>query len=140
MFGNNKKSWGDRIRERLTEYIDQRFDDYRGQLSHDVSEGISILAGLIAIWTVGILLVVFVGFSLALLLGWGLSYFMGTLGYLLGFVIITLVILGGGLWVLSRRVKLIERPVFKLISQSLRAPNKNDDDDYGDELEEIEED
>ena len=60
MFGNKKASWTEQLRVKITDYVDERFEDYRGQISIDLARGLASLAGLIAIWTLAIVCLLFV--------------------------------------------------------------------------------
>ena len=49
MFGNKKPSWTENLRVKITQYVDERFEEYRGQIAVDLARGLASLAGLIAI-------------------------------------------------------------------------------------------
>ncbi|MCP4441180.1 MAG: hypothetical protein GY810_19925 [Aureispira sp.] len=117
-----KKNWTERLRERLTEYVDKRFEDYRGQIALDLSRGLAGLAGLVAIWTIGIICSVFVGIALALFLAWGLSFWIGQFAYIVSFFTIAIVFLGIAYFIIQHKEKYIEDPVFKIMSKTLRSP------------------
>lgn len=120
MFGN-KKTISDRIKEVLTEYIDTKFEDYRAQIALDLSNGLAALAGLIAIWTLAIVCVIFVSITMALLLGWLLSFWLYHFGYILSFLLIAGGLMGGAYWLLKNKKEYIEEPVFNIMSKTLRT-------------------
>ncbi|BDS15532.1 phage holin family protein [Aureispira anguillae] len=121
MFGS-KKTITDRVKETLTEYLDTKFDDYRGQIALDLARGLASLAGLIAIWTLAIVCLMFVSIALALLLGWIFSFFMSSFAYVLSFLLIAIVLLSVAYYILKHKEKYIEAPVFKIMSETLRSP------------------
>lgn len=121
MFGS-KKNWTERLRERLTEYVDKRFEDYRGQIAIDLARGLAGLAGLVAIWTIGILCSVFVGIALALFFAWALSFWIGQFAYIVSFFIIAIIFIGIAYFIIKHKEKYIEDPVFKIMSKTLRSP------------------
>lgn len=121
MFGN-KKNWTERLRERLTEYVDKRFEDYRGQIALDLARGLAGLAGLVAIWTIGILCSVFIGIALALFFAWILSFWMGQFAYIISFLSIAIIFSGIAYFIIKHKEKYIEDPVFKIMSKTLRSP------------------
>lgn len=118
----NKKGITDRIKDVLTEYIDKKFEHYRGQIANDLAKGLASLAGLIAIWSLAIICLIFVSFTLALLLGWIFSFWMQSFAYVLSFLIVAVALLGTAFFVLINKEKYIEDPVFKIMSETLRNP------------------
>jgi uncharacterized membrane protein YqjE len=122
MFNKNKLSWTDQLKDKITKYVDELFEEYRGQLSIDLSRGLAALAGLIALWTLAIVCVVFISITIALLIGWILSSYFQQFAYVLGFLLVALVLLGGAYYILQHRKKYIEQPVFNTMSKALRSP------------------
>ena len=118
MFGN-KKTLSDRIKEVLTEYIDKKFEDYRSQLANDLSRGLAALAGLVAIWTLAIVCLMFVSIALALLLGWAFTFWMNSFSYVLSFLIIAVFLLSTAFIILFNKKRFIEDPVFNIMSETL---------------------
>ncbi len=121
MFGNKKQSWTEQLRVKITKYVDERFEDYRGQIAIDLARGLASLAGFVAIWTLAIVCLIFVAFTLALLLGWGFSFWMQDFAYVLSFLLVALALLGGAYFILKNKKEYIEEPVFKIMSESLRS-------------------
>ena len=121
MFGS-KKTLTDRVRDTLTEYIDTKFEDYRGQISLDLARGLAALAGLIAIWTLAIVCLMFVSITFALLIGWALSFWMSSFAFVLSFLIVAVILLGAAFYILMNKEKYIEEPVFKIMAETLRSP------------------
>lgn len=123
MFGNKKPSWTEQLRVRITQYVDERFEEYRGQIAVDLARGLASLAGLIAIWTLAIVCVLFVAFTLALLLGWMLSFWMpASFAYVLSFLLVASALMGAAYFLLQNKEAYIEEPVYKIMSESLRSP------------------
>jgi hypothetical protein len=122
MFGN-KKNITDRVKDSVTEYIDEKFDQYRGQIAFDVSRGLAALAGLVALWSVAIISGIFLAITLALLIGWLLSFVMNEGAYLVSFGGMALTIIAGTYFLIKNRKQYIEDPVFKIMSNVLRAPS-----------------
>lgn len=121
MFGS-KKTITDRVKDSLTDYLDEKFDNYRGQIALDLSRGLAALAGLIALWSVAIIGGIFLAVSLSLLLGWLLSFVMDSGSYVVSFGLMTVVVLAGTYYIIKNKDKLIEEPVFKIMSDMLRSP------------------
>lgn len=121
MFGS-KKTITDRVKDVLTEYLDDKFEDYRGQISLDLARGLASLAGLVAIWTLAIVCVVFVSIAFALLLGWALSFWMSSFAFVLSFLIVAVILLCSAFIILLNKEKLIEEPVFTIMAKTLRSP------------------
>lgn len=124
MFGN--KSLGDKLKETLTEYIDEKFEEYRGQLANDLSSGLSGLAGIVAIWSLFIVCLIFIAITIAMLLGWFLSNWMNDFAYVLSFLIVAVVLLTSAYFILINKRKYIEKPVYKIMSKTLRNPHFKD--------------
>lgn len=120
MFGNNN-NWSNKLLDRITSYIDTRFEDYRSQIADDLAKGLAVLAGLIALWTVAIISLVFGAFTLALLIGFSLSFWLGTLAYILSFLICSLLLFAGSYWLLKNKRTFIEKPVEQLMAKVLDA-------------------
>lgn len=119
-------AWKDRLTTKINTYIDNRFDTYRGQLSTDLSSGLAALAGLIAVWTLFIVLVVFIGIALALWLGVLLRPWLPQTATVWGFSGIALLFIGLAYYVFLHRKRLIETPVYRITSRALRAPETPD--------------
>ena len=115
-------SLGDKLKESLTQYIDEKFESYRGQIASDLSTGIASLAGIIAIWSLFIVCLIFLFASIAILLGWFLKAWMGTFAYIISFLFVSFLLLILSGYILLNRKKIIENPVFKIISKTLRNP------------------
>lgn len=122
MFSSKKSSWTDQIKDKVTVYVDELFQEYRGQITIDLARGLSALAGLIALWTMAIVCVVFIGTTIALLIGWLLSFYLNTFGYIIGFLLVSMSFLGAAYYVLKHKDKYIEQPVFHTMSDALRSP------------------
>jgi hypothetical protein len=122
MFNKNKLSWTDQLKDKITKYVDELFEDYRGQLSIDLSRGLAALAGLIALWTLAIVCVVFVSITIALFIGWGLSFYLQKFAYILGFLLVAVVLLGIAYYIMRHKKKYIEQPVFHTMAKALRSP------------------
>lgn len=122
MFNKNKLSWTDQLKDKITKYVDELFEDYRGQLSIDLSRGLAALAGLIALWTLAIVCVVFISITVALLIGWALSFYMQKFAYILGFLTVALVLLAIAYYIMKHKKQYIEQPVFRTMSKALRSP------------------
>lgn len=122
MFGS-KKTITDRVKDVLTEYMDKKFDDYRGQIAMDLSRGLAGLAGLVAIWTLFIVCTMFGSFAIALLLGWVLSFWLSSLGFVISFIFIAIVLLSGAVYLFLHKEKYIEDHVYKVVSETLRNPD-----------------
>lgn len=121
MFGS-KKTITDRVKESLTEYLDAKFEDYRGQIALDLSRGLASLAGLVAIWSLAIICMMFASITFALLLGWGFSFFMNSFAYILSFLLVAVGLLSFAYYILLHKEKYIEEPVFKIMAEALRKP------------------
>ena len=126
MFSNKKPSWTEQLRVKITQYVDERFEEYRGQISIDLAHGLAALAGLIAIWTLAIVCVLFVAFTLALVFGWIFSFWIPSFAYVLSFMLVATVLIAGAYYLLQHKKKHIEDPVFKIMSESLRSPESWD--------------
>lgn len=118
-------SIGDKLKESLTQYIDEKFESYRGQIASDLSTGIASLAGIIAIWSLFIICLIFLFASIAILMGWFLQAWMGTFAYIFSFLFVSFLLLVLSAFLLLNRKKIIENPVFKIISKTLRNPEAN---------------
>lgn len=121
MFGS-KKTITDRVKDSLTDYLDEKFDNYRGQIALDLSRGLAALAGLVALWSIAIVSGVFLAISLAFLLGWLLSFAMDSGSYVVSFGLMTVVIIAGTYYLIKNKDKYIEEPVFNIMSEMLRSP------------------
>lgn len=121
MFGS-KKTITDRVKESLTEYLDAKFEDYRGQIALDLARGLAALAGLVVIWTLVIVCTLFVALTIGLLLGWLLSFFLSSFAYILSFLIIAISLMAAAYYLFKNKEQYIEEPVFKIMSETLRSP------------------
>ncbi len=121
MFGN-KKTITDRVKDSLTDYLDEKFDNYRGQIALDLSRGLAALAGLIAMWSIAIISGVFLAVALALLVGWLLSFALPAGSYVVSFALMSVIIFGGTYYLIKNRDRYIEEPVFNIMSKMLRSP------------------
>jgi len=122
MFSSKRPSWIDQLREKLTKYVDERFEDYRGQIAMDLARGLASLAGIVAIWTLAIVCTIFVAITLSLLIGTVLSIWIGRFGYVISFMSIAAILLGTAYHILKHKEQYIEKPVFKVMSDALRNP------------------
>jgi len=120
MFGS-KKSITNRVKESLTDYLDDKFEDYRGQIALDLARGIGALAGLVALWSVIIIAAMFLSISIALVLGWALLFFMESFAYALSFLLISIVLITVATYIMKHKEKYIVTPVFDLMSKTLRT-------------------
>lgn len=121
MFGS-KKTITDRVKDSLTDYLDEKFDNYRGQIALDLSRGLAALAGLIAVWSIAIISGIFLTVSMALLIGWLLSFAMPQGSYVVSFGLMAVGIFAGTYHLIKNKERYIEEPVFKLMSEMLRSP------------------
>lgn len=120
MFGS-KKSITDRVKDSLTDYLDDKFEDYRGQIALDLARGIGVLAGLVALWSVAIIAVMFFSIAVALLLGWVFSFFITTFAYALSFLLVSIVLIALAAFIIKHKEKYIVTPVFELMATTLRS-------------------
>lgn len=111
-----------RIKNRINEYVDHRFEDYRGQIARDVAKGLGALAGLLALWTAGLVATFFVGITLSLLIASFLPIVWGIWRYLIGFILIALLQVVVVYVLLRRRKTWIEEPVEQITAHALRSP------------------
>lgn len=111
-----------KVKDSLTDYLDKKFDDYRGQIALDLSRGLAVLAGLIAILSLVIVSGVFLSVALALLLGWLLSLVWAGPTYIISFLLVSTVLFGGAYYMIKHKERYIEEPVFKAVSKVLRSP------------------
>ena len=122
MFG--KKSWTDKLKAHVGGFTDERFGEYRDQIAEDLAQGVSRLAGLVIIWTLGLILALFSGLALAFLIAWLLEPWLGGAHYVLGFGLTTaaLYALAHRIW--HRHKAVWEDEVYQRIAKALRAPEK----------------
>ena len=112
---NGEKGLTKKIANRLTAYVDERFEDYRNQITMDLSKGLAALSGVIVIWTIIILIVVFIGITLSFFLGKVLN------SNTYGFLIVTGVMIIGGSLIMLRRKALVESRVLEIAKRALRV-------------------
>lgn len=112
-----------KVKDSLTDYLDKKFDDYRGQIALDLSRGLAVLAGLIAILSLAIVSGVFMAITIALLLGWLLSLFWQGPTYIVSFLVIGATLFGGAAYLIKYKEHYIEEPVFRAVSKVLRSPD-----------------
>lgn len=105
----------EKISNSINAYADERFNEYRTQISGDVAQSISVMSGVIVVGAIALLSTIFIGLAV----GFGLSVWLGSHFY--GFGIVGLVILFTNLLVIIFRKKWIEKPVFKLMNKVLRG-------------------
>ncbi len=122
MFGS-KIPLTDKIKEALAEFVDEKFEEYRGQISNELSKGIAGLAGLVVIWSMAIMGCLFMAFSVALLIGWVLSFYWPVFGYVVSFLCISCCLIILAYCLFKKKQTLIEQPVYKIISILLENPN-----------------
>jgi hypothetical protein len=120
MFGS-KKSITDRVKESLTDYLDDKFEDYRGQIALDLARGLGSLAGLVAIWSLAIIATMFFSISVALLLGWVFSFYLDNFAYPLSFLLVSIVLIALATYIIKHQEKYIVTPVFELMAKTLRT-------------------
>ena len=116
------KSFSDRLKDRLQSFTNARFEDYRGQLTNDLARGVAVVAGLLVLWSLVLVVLLFVGLMLAFLLAWALRPWLGDLAYVGGFGLVALAMAGLAWRFLRQRLQLIELPVYRLLLQVLRQP------------------
>ena len=126
MLGMN--NWSEKLRERLTAYADERFEDYKGRLSTDLSQGIATLASLLTIWTIAMVCLIFIGIMLGMFLTQILSFWVGNWSGVLGFLIITILYIIIGSWFLKNRVKFVENPVYKAVYDALNQQKEGEEE------------
>lgn len=120
MFGSK---FTGRVKDSLTQYLDEKFEDYRGQVALDLSKGLAVLAGLIAILSIAIVSVIFSVATLAILLGWLLSLVWTGPAYLVSFLFVTGILFGVAYFLIKNKKHYIEEPVFKIVAKALRSPS-----------------
>lgn len=120
MFGS-KKSITDRVKDSLTDYLDDKFEDYRGQIALDLARGLGSLAGLVALWSVAVIAVIFISIALALLLGWAFSFFIQSFAYVLSFLIVAVALIIAARYIVKHREQYIVTPVFEIMAKTLRS-------------------
>ena len=118
MFGKGN-NWTDKLKDKLTAYVDERFEDYKERLAEDLSKGIATLAGLVLIWTVAVIGVIFVGIAMSLLLAELFRPWLANWAYLLGFLVVAMAIGALGYWLIKNKVQYVEKPVYLDILKSL---------------------
>ncbi len=106
---------GEKIVNKINGFVDQRFNTYREQISDDVAEGVSTMAGMITVWTMSLLSTIFIGIAG----GFALSSWSGS--YLIGFSIIAGLIFIISVIIVSFRKTLIVDPVYKAINSAFQA-------------------
>lgn len=116
----------DRVKDSLTQYLDQKFNDYRGQVVVDLSKGLAALAGLITLLSAVIVGSIFSAATLALLLGWLLSFVWAGPTYLVSFILVNALLFGGAYYLIKNKERYIEEPVFKIVSKALGNPANSD--------------
>ncbi|MEM7104429.1 MAG: hypothetical protein AAF502_14930 [Bacteroidota bacterium] len=112
---SRENSLKNKMANRVADFLDDRFDEYRGQISIDISKGLSKLAGVIAIWTMIILFLVFSGLAIAL----GLGALTGS--YIAGFAIVAVIHILIMYLVMKNLGKWIEEPIFNISKKALRG-------------------
>lgn len=110
----------DKITNKLNTYIDDRFEHYRGYISTDISQGIAALAGLIALWTVFLLVLFFGGILMAVVI-WHYSDSL-----LLGVGIVAALHLIIGILVFLNKKRLIEDPVYRITHKALNTQKEQE--------------
>ena len=120
---SRENSLKNKMANRVADFLDDRFDEYRSQISIDISKGLSKLAGVLAIWTMIIICLVFVGLAVAL----GLGALLGS--YIAGFAIVALLHLGTMYVVIRNQKKWIEEPIFNISKKALRGRITGSDTD-----------
>lgn len=120
MFGS-KKSITDRVKDSLTDYLDDKFEDYRGQIALDLARGLGSLAGLVALWSVAVISVIFISIAIALLLGWAFSFFIQSFAYVLSFLIVAVILILAARYIVKHREQYIVTPVFEIMAKTLRS-------------------
>lgn len=121
---------------RVADFMDDRFDEYRGQISIDISKGLSKLSGVIAIWSMIIISLIFAGLALAI----GLGLIIGS--YIAGFAIIAVLQLFVMYMVFRNKKKWIEDPIFTISKKALRGRitgNEEDEKLFEETVKQIEE-
>lgn len=116
MFGRN--SWTDRLKEKLTEYIDEQFIEYRERLANDLARGVGALAILAVKWTLFLLLLFFGAIMISFLLAELLRPFVASWAYVSGFGIVLLMLMLFLAWI-SRKLVWMEARVSEDIRKAL---------------------
>lgn len=116
MFGKN--SWTDRLKEKLTVYIDEQFVEYRERLANDLARGVGALAILAVKWTLFLLILFFGAALMAFLLAELLRPLVASWAYVSGFGIVLLILMVFLAWI-SRKLSWMENRVFEDIRTAL---------------------
>ena len=116
MFGRN--TWTDRLREKLTDYVDEKFVDYRERLANDLARGVAALAILVVKWSLLLLLVFFSAIMLAFFAAELLRPYFTSWAYTLGFGMVLCILITLLLW-FRTRLNWMEHKVFDDIKKSL---------------------
>ena len=125
MFSSNKKPiWLEKLQDGITEYVDERFDEYKHIIARDLSKGLASLAGMITVWSILIVGLVFISFSIAFSLGWVLSIWIPEAGYLISFATVSIIIIAGIYYLIKNKRKNIEQYVFEVVFASLSEDDK----------------
>ena len=125
MFSSNKKPiWIEKLQDGITEYVDERFDEYKHIIARDLSKGLASLAGMITVWSILIVGLVFTSFSIAFSLGWILSIWIPKAGYLISFATVSIILIAGIYFLIKNKRKNIEQYVFEVVFASLSEDDK----------------
>jgi DNA-binding ferritin-like protein (Dps family) len=116
MFGRN--SWTDRLRDKLTDYVDEKFVDYRDRLANDLARGVGALAVLAVKWSLLLLLLFFSAVLLSFLAAELFRPLLANWSYVGGFGLVLMILI---LFLLWMRTKLdwMEHQVFEDIRTAL---------------------
>ncbi len=116
MFGKN--SWTEKLKDKLSTYIDERFTAYREQLANDLARGVSTLAALLVMWSTFLLLLFFTALVFSFLLAELCRPWVGSWAYVLGFgfVLCSLSLL---IYFIRGALPSIEKRVFEDIKKAL---------------------
>lgn len=112
-----KNSLTGRLSEKITEYLDDRVLDYKEQVADDLAKGLGALAGLVAIWTMITILLIFGGIALSLFIGTTLGNSLAGYGIVAGIYIVVAYI------ILKNKKAWIEQPVFRITFKALTSNN-----------------
>ena len=125
MFSSNRKPiWLEKLQDGITEYVDERFDDYKHIIARDLSKGLASLAGMITVWSILIVGLVFTSFTIAFSLGWILSFWVPEASYLFSFALVSILLIAWIYYIIKNKRPQIEKHVFKIVFASLSEDDK----------------
>lgn len=113
-----KNTWTKRIVDKINPHVDEKFEEYRLQVSSDLARGISESAGILVLLASGTLILAFAGLALGLLIGLWFDRLA------LGFLVVTIIYIGIFFYLFYKGRKIIQSKVLEEMSESLRIPIK----------------